>query len=242
MTTGTDFNDNISLLTEYKNGNTKAKEALIKNNYRLVTGIAQKFCGRGTELEDLIEIGLLGLLKAIDGFDENLGFSFSTYAFPLITGEIKRHLRDDGQIKISRLIKRNALTIHKAKEDFTKTNGREPKLSELSTITGLSEEDICQAAASTLPIISLQEKTGSGEKDSSFEEMIADEDIFDDITDLLTLRQAIDGLCDDEKKLLHLRFFKNLTQSNTAKILGTSQVTISRAEKKIIDKLRQKIL
>ena len=242
MALQTDFSDNASLIKQYKSGDKAAGEMLINNNIRLVGSIARKFCGRGTDLEDLIEIGLIGLLKAIDGFDESLGYSFSTYAFPLISGEIKRHLRDDGQIKVSRVIKQNALLILKEKEEFIKVHGREPKISELAAITNLSEEQVAEAAASTLPIISLQDRVGSEENSSPIEELISGEDILGDITDTIALSQAIGELCNDEKQLLHLRFFKNLTQSNTAKILGTSQVTISRAEKKIIDKLRQKIL
>lgn len=238
----TDYSDNILLLRLYKDGDKSALEKLTKKNMNLVRSIAQRFVGRGHELDDLIETGVIGLLKALDGFDEALGYSFSTYAFPLITGEIKRFLRDDGPIKISRKAKANTMTVIKAKESFIREHNREPKLSELSKITCLSAEDITEAIEISRPIISLQDKISDTDGEMTVGDTIADIDTIDCITDKLALRQAIASLSTHEKKIILLRYFRNLTQTKVSELLGVSQVTVSRTEKKIIDKLRQEIL
>ncbi len=239
----TDFCENPHLLKRYRDGDKEALEELCKSNFGLVSGIARRFCGRGYELEDLIEVGKIGLLKAIDGFDEGLGYSFSTYAFPLILGEIKRFLRDDGPIKISRKIKANAKAVNKAREEFYKQNRREAKISELSEITRLTYYEITEALESQSCIVSLEEKVSSG-KDSSLRicDTIPDSDFLEAVTDRIALKQAISKLNEEEKQLIILRFFKNMTQTSVSKILGISQVTVSRLEKKIIDKLRQDFL
>ncbi len=239
----TDFCENSHLLKKYRDGDRDALEELCKNNFGLVTGIAKRFCGRGYEYEDLIEIGKIGLLKAIDGFDESLGYSFSTYAFPLIIGEIKRFLRDDGPIKISRKIKANAKTILTAREEFHRQNKREAKLSELSEITHLTYSEITEALESQNCIVSLEERVSSG-RDTSLRicDTIPDGDFLETVTDRIALRQAISKLDEKEKQLIILRFFKNMTQTSVSKILGISQVTVSRLEKRIIDKLRQDFL
>ena len=233
---------NLILLKEYRSGNVSAKEQLIKNNMGLVTSISKRFCGRGTDFEDLIQIGIIGLLKSIEGFDENTGCSFSTYAFPHISGEIKRFLRDDGQIKLSRITKQNARIVTKEKQAFIKEYGREPKISEIAEKCHLSEDAVIDCLNASTPPVSLEDKVGGGEGSLTVGELIKDDDCFADITDILALHQAIDELCEFERNVIILRFFKNITQNATARILGTSQVTISRSEKKIIDKLRQKIL
>lgn len=237
-----DYSDNITLLREYKNGNRHALEILTKTNMNLVISIAHRFASRGYELEDLIQTGTIGLLKALDGFDETLGYSFSTYAFPLITGEIKRFIRDDGPIKVSRSAKANSIKVINARNEFLKENFREPKLSELSEITSLSEEDITTALEISRPMLSLQDKVSSDDSDITIEDTLADTDTIEKINDKIALKQELESLDDTEQKIISLRYFKNLTQTQTAAFLGISQVTVSRAEKKIIDKLRQKIL
>lgn len=237
-----DYSENILLLRQYKEGDKEALEKLTQNNLKLVRSIALRFTGRGYELEDLIETGIIGLLKALDGFDESLGYSFSTYAFPLITGEIKRFLRDDGPIKISRKAKTNALTVMKAKDSFINKNHREPKLSELSCITGLSTEEITEALDISRPIMSLQDKISDSDGDLTISDTIADKDIIENITERIALKQAISSLSQDEQRIISLRYFRNLTQTKVSELLGVSQVTISRSEKKIINKLRQEIL
>lgn len=243
MTEKKDYADiNLELIKQYKHGSSQAKEELIKCNMRLVNSIAIRFADRGTDIEDLIQIGILGLLKAIEGFDDEKGYSFSTYAFPFISGEIKRFLRDDGQIKISRITKRNSHIVLKEKENFQKSFGREPKISELAERCSLSDESIIEALNAAIPPLSLQDKVCSDDGDYTIEDLIKDEDKISEVTDIIALKQAIDELCEFDKSIITLRFFKNITQSATAKILGISQVTVSRSEKKIIDKLRQKIL
>lgn len=231
--------DNLTLFREYKKGNEKSKELLISENLNLVRSIALRFRNRGQEYEDIIEIGKIGLLKAIDGFDETFGYSFSTYAFPLITGEIKRFLRDDGPIKVSRTIKSNARTVMQAKQKYTETHGREPRLSELCEICSLKQEEITEALEACTPTVSLQEKIGNNDSDITIADTLSDDDFTEEITEKLALKEAIEMLNEFDRKILHLRYYKNLTQSQTALLLGTNQVKISRCEKRILKKLRQ---
>ncbi len=232
------FFDNGILLQKSKCGDIKAKEDFIKNNLSLVKSIAIRFRGRGCELEDLIEIGTIGLLKAMEGFDGEKGYSFSTYAFPLITGEIKRYLRDDGIIRISRTIKKNASEILKASEKFIMENGYSPKISDLCRICNLSEEDIISALEASNVILSLEQKVSEGSGDLTIADITPSDDEISGITDSIALNQELSLLEKNERSLIYLRYYKNLTQAETAKILGTSQVTVSRNEKKIINKLR----
>ena len=236
-----DYSENLLLIREYKSGNNKAKGLIVEHNTNLIRSIATRFEGRGQETEDLIEIGKIGLLKAIEGFDESLGYSFSTYAFPLITGEIKRFLRDDGIIKLSRETKKNASAILKAKQDYILRHGKEPKLSELSEICNLSYEKITEALDAARPVMYLQEKI-SGDSDTQLCDTIADEDKLEIITEKMALKQAVSSLSDFERNLIELRSFREFTQSETAKVLGVSQVTISRNEKTILLKLKNKLL
>ena len=241
MATTKDFEDNVLLLKEYKNGDDSALEKLLILNASLIMSIAKRFIGRGQELEDIIEVGKIGLIKAANGFDEERGCCFSTYAFPMITGEIKRFLRDDGIIRVSRELRKNSFIIAKAKESFFKEHLREARLHEICEITKLSEEEITTSLEATSHVSSLDDLT-SADGNLTYADILSSEDNISHLTERLALRQEIESLCDFEKKLINLRYFKNLTQSKVAEILGTSQVTISRTEKKIIDKLRQKIL
>ena len=233
-----DYTSNLLLLREYKNGNQKAKDILAQNNLLLVKSIARRYSSRTNDPEDLIQIGNIGLIKAIDGFDESLGFSFSTYAFSLIDGEIKRFLRDDGIIKVSRKIKQNAKNIQKAREEYFKKYGKEPKISYFCKELSLSQEDVITALESTNPIISLEEKI-QGENDSlSLGDILHTEDSTLSFIENYSLMQAIDTLDDFEKQIIKLRYYKNLTQTECAKLLGITQVAVSRKETKIINKLR----
>lgn len=242
MKPNTDFSENLIMLSKYKEGDTSAKEALINSNLNLVRSIAIRFKDRGVEYEDLVQIGTIGLLKAIEGFDITQGHSFSTYAFPLIMGEIKRYLRDDGIIKVSRIIKKNASIVMKASQEYLIIHGKDPKISDLCRICSLSEEQVTQALEASSPIISLQERVSGCDSNLKFEDTISDDNTLEKLTDSLALHQALRKLSDYENSIIKLRFFKNLTQTETARILDTTQVTISRTEKKIIDKLRQEIL
>ena len=229
---------NFELFREYRLGSAKAREQLISDNTGMVKSIASHFKNRGHDLEDIIEVGKIGLIKAVEGFDELSGHSFSTYAFPLITGEIKRFLRDDGLIKVSRATKKSASDILFAKQEYIKKHGKEPKLSELSKLCALSGEDIISALEAMSPVLSLQEKIGTDDSGAVLCDIIPDDDKLTGITDKIALRQSLSKLNDSEKKLIELRFFKEFTQSQTAKVLGVSQVTVSRNEKAVIEKLR----
>jgi RNA polymerase sporulation-specific sigma factor len=242
MTAKSDFSDNTNLIRRYKNGNREALGEITALNMKLVISIARRFTSRGYELEDLIQTGTIGLLKAVEGFDEGLGYSFSTYAFPFIAGEIKRFIRDDGPIKVSRKTKSNALKIINAGNEFTKEHLRDPKISELVLITGLTQEEVCEAIEVSRPTLSLQDKISSEKSDMTIEDTVSDVSTIDMLTERIALCQEISSLPEDERAIIQFRFFRNLTQAQVAKILGVSQVTVSRSEKKIIDKLRQKIL
>ncbi len=219
----------------------KDRERLLEENINLVYSIARRFIGR-CEYEDLAEVGKIGLIKAIDGFDGSLGYSFSTYAYPLIIGEIRRFLRDDGIIKVSRSIKKNSQIVLKAKEKYFKEHGKEAKISEISNLTGLSHDDILEALEAASPIMSLQEKIAGDDSDMTLCDLLSDKDLILDMTERFALREALNKLCEFDRRLIELRYFRGLTQCQTATVLGVSQVTVSRGEKKIIGKLREEIV
>ena len=231
---------NITLVRQAKDGNKKALETLICENMGLVKSIALRFQGRGQDMEDLIQIGNIGMMKAVQRFDENFGTAFSTYAVHMVTGELKRFLRDDGLIKISRDIKQRGHILYKASEDFAATKGREPKISELCLICDMTYEQVVTSIEAMMPAVSLNEK--QGDEDSCALEELLGTDTSDEMTDRLALAQALEKLPEDEKNLIYLRYFKGLTQTESAKRLGLSQVKVSRREKKIIEKLRKEMI
>ena len=242
MKTDMPYKDNAVLLMQMKSGDKNARQALIENNLNLVRSICLRFRDRGCEMEDLIEIGKIGLLKAIDGFDSSLGYSFSTYAFPLICGEIKRFLRDDGIIRISRTAKKHSALILKTKEDYIKKHGYEPKISQLCDLCNLSAEEVTRGLECACPTISLEEKISSDGKDFTVADTVSDSDSIASFTDLYAMKQELYALPEKERQLIFLRFFKNMTQAETARILGVSQVTVSRNEKAILEKLRKSLI
>lgn len=223
---------NRVLLERALSGDRMAEEELIKENMGLVKNIAARFTGRGTELEDLVQIGAMGMLKAIRGYDSAFNTAFSTYAVPMIMGEIKRYLRDDGLIKVSREAKRNYRILMRLKETFVAENGFEPKISELCEISGMNEEDAVYAFEACSGTVSLNEKIGD-EDGLTFEEMLEDEKI-GDITEKIALMQAIEKLDSMDRQIIYLRYFKGMTQNEVGKLLGMTQVKVSRTEKKII--------
>ncbi len=238
--TGT-YEENIALIEKYKNGDNDAAEQLIKLNLGLVKSIAIRFTGRGCELEDLIQIGSLGLIKAIDGFDRSFGTAFSTYAVPMITGEIKRYLRDDGLIKVSRSAKKNARLLLNERQRILAQTGREPHINELCELCGISYDDAIFALDASKPTISLQQKVHD-DSETEICDLLAQDDEIDLLCEKTALRQAIKKLPENESNLLYLRYFKDLTQVQTAKILGITQVKVSRTEKKILEKLKSEFL
>ncbi|NLM61090.1 MAG: sigma-70 family RNA polymerase sigma factor [Clostridiales bacterium] len=228
-----------SLIRLAKSGDKEAAETLIKENSGLIWSIARRFFGRGVEAEDLYQLGCLGFLKAIEGYDESFGTRFSTYAVPKIAGEIRRFLRDDGAVKVSRSIKERANFIRQARERLNQRLGREPLLSELSAETGLSPEDIAAAEIATETPDSLQRENSDG--GFTLESALGIDGMEDEVVESIALREAISMLPQKEQMLIFLRFYKGLTQDKTAKILGVSQVQVSRMEKKAIEFLRKAI-
>ncbi len=234
--------ENFELIREAQAGNREAMELLISQNMGLVKTIARRFIGRNVEYEDLVQIGTIGMLKAARSFDLNFGTVFSTYAVPLIIGEIRRFLRDDGIIKVSRDLRKKGMVIMKAKEDFTKLHGREPKLSELAEVCQMSAEDIAYALDAVCPVYSLQETLGNDDDGATLETLTpANANEIDEMTDKLALSEAIGKLDERSRQIINLRFYRDLSQQQTAEILGITQVKVSREEKKIFEFLRKEL-
>ncbi|MDR0991545.1 MAG: sigma-70 family RNA polymerase sigma factor [Ruminococcus sp.] len=212
------------------------REKFTEENLGLVHMCAKKFAGKGFEYDDLYGTGCIGLMKAIDGFDTERGTKFSTYAVPLILGEIKRLFRDGGTLKVSRSVKELSLKLSAITENIIKRSGREPTVSELAEAVGAPLDDVIEALSASMPVLSL---TVPDDDENGRESDIASPAPDADTLDVLALRQALAKLDLAEQKLAHYRFFKCLTQAQTAKILGTSQVQISRNEKKLLRKMKE---
>lgn len=232
----TGIDENIKLLELVKLGDAKAEEKLVENNMRLVKSIALRFSSRGKEMEDLVQIGAMGLLKAIRNYDDSFGTAFSTYAVPVITGEIKRFLRDDGLIKVSREAKRNNYILLKAKEDYIAKNNREPRISELCEICGMELSDALYCVTACERAVSLQDKIT--EDGMTVEEVCGDDGLEKEI-EKIALMQAIEKLDKESRKIIYMRYFKDMTQNEVARELGYTQVKVSRTEKKIMLLLRE---
>ena len=232
-------NRNHILLEKIAKGDEKALEELVFENMGLVKSIVARFHDRGVEYEDLVQIGSIGMIKAARSFDFSYGNVFSTYAVPLITGEILRFLRDDGPIKISRSIKAKAAIVMKARENFLRLNSREPRMSELEKECGMTSEEIAEVIEASSPVHSLSETIGGDPDGMSLYDMIPDgNNEIENLMDSIALREAIKTLDDLQKEIIRLRFYKNLSQQMTGRVLGLSQVKISREEKKIMKILR----
>ncbi|MBO5343023.1 MAG: sigma-70 family RNA polymerase sigma factor [Ruminococcus sp.] len=212
-------------------------EVKAEENLGLVHLCANRFRGRGIEYDELYSAGCLGLLKAVKAFDSDRGVKFSTYAVPVILGEIKRLFRDGGTIKVSRSLKELSMKLQRICQEFMHSEGREPAISELSALTGASEDDIAEALCAAQPLISLT----SGD-DEGGQTDIPVEAHDEQILDLLALRQIMKALPENDRLLLELRYFRNMTQSAAAKILGMTQVQVSRREKKLLTEMRKELL
>ncbi len=234
------YADNAVLLEKSLAGDEKATEALLVNNAGLVRGIASRFVGRGTDYEDLVQIGMMGLIKAVRTFDPSRECAFSTYAVPLVFGEIRRHLRDDGFVKVSRTRKRLAAKLAAAREAALK-EGREMRIEELADVCGVTVEDAVDALEATAPVRSLSECMYGDEDGPSLDSAIADEDAGERSFDRLALSMSIDKLPPLRRKIILLRYFRDLSQQRTADILGLTQVKVSREEKKILAFLREEL-
>ena len=225
------------LILAVQAGDEGAGEALVSENTGLIWSVARRFQGRGTEMDDLYQLGCLGFLKAVEGFDPAFGTQFSTYAVPKIAGEIRRFLRDDGAVKVSRTIKEQAAAIKTARNALTGALGREPTVVELSRQTGLSPEEIAVAETATAATESIQRQTG--DEGFSLEDVLADPEAEERMLERIDLTQAIGKLPEREAMVIKLRYFHALTQQRVSVVLGVSQVQVSRIEKKALAQLRE---
>ena len=224
------------LLRYSQQGDLDAREQLIVENSGLVWSIAKRYFGRGVDPDDLYQLGCLGLLKAIDGFDLEFGTEFSTYAVPKISGEIRRFLRDDGSVKVSRSIKERSSSIKMARQKLMGTLGREPTLSELSEVLQLTVQEIAAAETATACTESIQKE--NGEDGFTLEDILSDGFQEERMIERISLREAIACLPQREKTVIDLRYYRGLTQDKAAKIMSVSQVQVSRIEKKALQMLR----
>ncbi len=224
-------------LRSAKAGDRDAAEKLVTENSGLIWSVARRFFGRGVDSDDLYQLGCVGFLKAIAGYDESYGTQFSTYAVPKISGEIRRFLRDDGSVKVSRSLKERANRIRSARTGLEQRLGREPTLSELSAETGLTPEDIAVAETAAGPAESLQRE--AGEDGFTLEHLLSSEDETERVLERVSLREAIDRLAEREKRVISLRYFHDMTQEAAARVLGVSQVQVSRLERRAISALRE---
>ncbi len=245
------------LIARSQAGERDAREVLIEKNLGLVHHIVKRFANRGYDLEDLFQIGTIGLMKAIDKFDLSLGLKFSTYAVPMITGEIKRFLRDDGLVKVSRTIKENGMKVGFARQKLQGILGREPVIQEIAEETGLEREEIVLAMEASIEVESIYSAVyqddgsevylvdkvvrGSGSVGSSMVGVYGGEDSEkEELLNRMLLKQLLDGLEPSERELIRMRYFQNKTQMEIASILGISQVQVSRMEKKILLRMRER--
>lgn len=239
------------LIQQAHEGDKSARNELVSENLGLVRAVARRFDNRGHDREELFQIGCIGLMKAIDKFDISLNLAFSTYAVPMITGEIRRFLRDDGMVKVSRTLKENAYKVHKAREWLCKELGREPNLVEVSAATGLSNEEIVMATEANREVESLYQPVYEKDGDELLlidqlcgrekEDFTREEPEKEAVLNQMVIDQLLSLLNGQERKLIELRYFENKTQTEVAAELKMSQVQVSRLEKKILLRLRENV-
>jgi len=227
--------ETLDLLEKARQGDNEAIERVLEGNTGLIWAVVRRYYGRGVEPDDLYQLGCVGFIKAVQGFDRDFGTQFSTYAVPKIAGEIRRFLRDNGPVKVGRGLREQSFTIYSCRERLRAKLGREPVISELSEETGFSPEEIAVAELATAPPDSLQQENADGlTLESTLASGVSEETVLEHIA----LRAAIDRLPEQERKTILLRFYKGLTQQQCARVLSVSQVQISRLEKRAIEKLR----
>ncbi len=226
-----------ALLSQAQTGDPSARERLLQENAGLIWSIVRRFYGRGTEPEDLYQLGCLGFLKAIDGYDPAYGTQFSTYAVPKIAGEIRRFLRDDGAIKVSRTIKEQAAQLRNLRNQLTLELGREPHLSEIAEASGLTVQEIAVIDTAMLPADSLQRP--AGEDGCSLEQLLPGEAIEEKIIESVALGDAISQLEPRQQAVIRMRYFRGMTQDKTAAVMGVSQVQVSRLERRALGRLKE---
>ncbi len=220
-----------------QDGDRNASEKLVTENSGLIWSVARRFIGRGAETDDLYQLGCMGFLKAVEGFNPGFGTQFSTYAVPKIAGEIRRFLRDDGAVKVSRSIKEQAASIKSIRNKLTPLLGREPTIQELSAHTGFTPEEIAIAETATAATESIQQQTG--EEGFCLENILTDTESEERMVEKIALRQAVEKLPERERMVIQLRYYHCLTQQRVAKVMEVSQVQVSRIEKKALEKIRE---
>lgn len=225
------------LLRTARKGDKNAMERLVTENAGLIWSIARRFFGRGVDADDLYQLGCIGFLKAVHGYDEAFGTQFSTYAVPKISGEIRRFLRDDGAVKVSRGVKERAASIRAARGALEQRLGREPTVSEISQETGMSPEDIAAAELATGPAESLQRE--NGEDGLTLEQVLGGDGQEEQLVERVALRMALEQLPQREQRVIALRFYHGMTQDAAARVLGVSQVQVSRLERRAVETLRK---
>lgn len=230
----------LELLKLAKEGNQDAKEQLVTDNLGLVWAVARRFMGRGYELDDLYQIGCIGLMKCIDKFDLSYDVKFSTYAVPMISGEIKRFLRDDGMIKVSRTLKETAYKVKKAREEIINRTGIEPKLEELSELLEIDVEEIVASLEVNIEVESIHKAIYQNDGNAVYliDKIASEKDENESLLNQMVIEGLLKGLSDVEQTIIKLRYFENKTQTEIAKEVGISQVQVSRMEKKILLKMR----
>lgn len=233
----------MELIKQSQEGDKNARDKLVEDNLGLVRSIIRRFAGRGYEMEDLFQIGTIGLIKAIDKFDINFQVKFSTYAVPMITGEIKRFLRDDGMIKVSRTLKETANKVRLTKDALNGTLKREPTLDEIAKEMGMDREEIVMALEAVGEVESLHKTIyqGDGSAISLMDKIEEEKNLNEEMINHLVLEQVMEQLEEKEKRIIHMRYFLDKTQAEVAKKLEISQVQVSRIEKKTLLRMRQMI-
>lgn len=230
--------DKLAMLDRAQSGDSEACGRMLEENSGLIWSVVRRYYGCGAEPEDLYQLGCIGFIKAVKGFDVTYGTQFSTYAVPKIAGEIRRFLRDDGPLKVGRSVRERGQTIWTARQRLRHTLGREPRLSEVAAETGLDAEEIAAAELATIAPESLQQETADG---LTLESVLGTEAPEESLVEKIALREAIKALPEREKETIYLRFFKCLTQERTARILGVSQVQVSRLERRAVARLRESL-
>lgn len=227
------------LLQAAREGDSRACEQVLEENNGLIWSVVRRYYGRGVEPDDLYQLGCMGFLKAVQGFDPQYGTQFSTYAVPKIAGEIRRFLRDDGPVKVSRGLKERGVSVRGARTRLCAQLGREPSLSELAEETGLTPEEIAAAETAVEPVISIQAETG--ENGLTLEGILTAGSEEEGLVERMTLRTALAALPEREQQVLLLRYYRGMTQVQTARVVGVSQVQVSRLERRALERLRQEL-
>ena len=235
------MDETICLISRAHQGDKEARDQLVTENMGLVWSIVRRFLGRGYEGEDLFQIGTIGLLKAIDKFDTSYDVKFSTYAVPMIAGEIKRFLRDDGMIKVSRSVKELATRVRRAREKLTGSMGREPTIEEIAAAVGASREEVAASMEAGAEVESLYRPVGDEDGICRMDRLEEEENGQEDLLNRMVLEKLLGELKEEEREIILRRYYLGQTQTKIAAQLGISQVQVSRLEKRILKQMRQRL-